>query len=346
MTLDDRFVSIVAISALLAGCSGASQSALNPLQSISQSSHRITLAGSSLPSPVSKPGALVVHRATGKSWIRPGARGQALLYITNLGTDSVLIFSYGGGKSPTLYGTLTGFSAPFAPCSDTKGNVYIPDYGNSDIVEYAYGATSPTQTIEDPNGFPTGCAVDPKTGNLAVANYGSNAIGVYKGNTGTPTIYKVPNQNNPEFVGYDNKSNLFINGQAVSSSFELAELPSGSSTVEALNVVGAKTYFAGGVQFGGTYLLVADQGSFKVTSSFIDQVTVSGTTATIVRQISLTGTTEVISPAKRGSVPYAAVAAPDYSTSAGYVFNFPSGTQKSEFSGLATPFGATISQKT
>jgi hypothetical protein len=341
-----RLVTVTAVAALLAGCSGTSQSTLSPSQSIPQSSHSSNLAGRSAPSPVSRPGSLVVHAATGKSWIKPdGTKSKALLYVSNVGTATVGIYRYTSGNNTKLVGTLTGFATPYAPCSDTSGNVYIPDYSNSDIVEYAYGATKPTQTIQDPDGFPTNCSVDPKTGNLAVANFGAGNFGVYNGNTGTPTTYTVSNLTNPEFVGFDNNSDLYINGFGNSTDWQLAVLPNGTTTPEAMTVSGASTYFAGGVQWGGTYLLVGDQGSYDVTTSFIDQISVSGTTGTIVNQISLAGTSDAISIPKRGAVPLATAAGGDYATSTGYSWGFPSGAQQSTFSGLSEPFGATFAQK-
>jgi hypothetical protein len=309
----------------------------------------MTVAGRTVPSPVSRPGGVVVQaHATGKSWIHPDAHGKALLYISNSGNGTVSIFSYTGGNNPTLVGTLTGFETPYAPCSDTSGNVYIPDYSTSTITEFKFGKTKPKQVIADPGGFPTNCSVDPKTGNLAVANFGAGNFGVYSGNTGLPTTYTVSNLTNPEFVGYDNNSNLYINGFGDSTSWQLAVLPSGTGTAEPMTVSGAPTYFAGGVQWGGTYLLVGDQGSYDVTTSFIDQISVSGTTGTIVNQVSLAGSRDAISVAKRGSAPTATAAGGDYATATtatGYVWGFPSGAEQSSFGGLSFPFGSTIAQK-
>ncbi|HXM07980.1 MAG TPA: hypothetical protein VN936_10965, partial [Candidatus Acidoferrum sp.] len=92
-------------------------------------------------------------------------------------------------------------------------------------------------------------------------------------------------------------------------------------------------------------LLVGDQGSYDVTTSFIDQISVSGTTGTIVNQISLAGTTDAISIPKRGAVPLATAAGGDYATSSGYSWGFPGGAQQSTFSGTSNPFGATFAQK-
>ena len=57
----------------------------------------------------------------------PAAKGQALLYVTNAGTGDVTVYGYNYGKNPMLVGTLTGFTALSAPCSDAKGDVFIPD---------------------------------------------------------------------------------------------------------------------------------------------------------------------------------------------------------------------------
>ena len=50
--------------------------------------------------------------------------------------------------------------------------------GASQMVEYAHGGTSSIATLGDPSEYPEGCAVDPATGNLAVANFSAIAAAV------------------------------------------------------------------------------------------------------------------------------------------------------------------------
>ncbi|HEY1428176.1 MAG TPA: hypothetical protein VGF18_01280, partial [Candidatus Tumulicola sp.] len=126
--------------------------------------------------------------------------------------------------------------------------------------------------------------------------------------------------------------------------WELAELPTGAPSVAPLTVTGGAPAFAGGVQWGGSYLLVADQGEYPTIPS-VYQISVSGSVAMIVKTIVLSGTFDVAAPYKRGAVPSATVAAADASLSSGFVYDFPSGMQTSSFSGMDEPFGVTIAQK-
>src|SRR5580704_9380706 len=95
-----------------------------------------------------------------------GGSSSALLYISSPSNGNVYFLTYPKGK---LVGTLTGFQEPFGLCSDTAGNVFIPDSEAGDVVEYAHGGTSPIVTLNDVGYLPADCSVDPLTGNLAVA---------------------------------------------------------------------------------------------------------------------------------------------------------------------------------
>ena len=93
-------------------------------------------------------------------------------------------------------GTLTGFAAPYGQCTDKSGNVFITQFEASEVTEYAHGGTNPTKTLDTPGVNPVGCSVDPKTGNLAVANFISDnypgGILVFAHATGTPKEYQAP----------------------------------------------------------------------------------------------------------------------------------------------------------
>ena len=134
------------------------------------------LAGREVPSITARGGSPIVSKPyRGKSRIDVGvANGQALLYVSNVSNGTVGIYQYNSGKNPTLAGELTGFDFPGAPCTDNAGNVFIPDLLLQTVTEYAYGSTTPKNTL-NPGGFPIGCSVDPKTNNLAVVNFVTTA---------------------------------------------------------------------------------------------------------------------------------------------------------------------------
>ena len=66
---------------------------------------------------------------------------------------------------------LTGFATPYGECVDEKGDVFILNFDGESIVEYAHGGTAPIATLNDPGEKPSGCSVNPATGDLAVTNF-------------------------------------------------------------------------------------------------------------------------------------------------------------------------------
>ena len=104
------------------------------------------------------------------SWMAPGAKKDDLLYVSDVATADVYVYSYPQGA---LVGTLTGFTRPAGLCVDTAGDVYVTDLFAFQIVEYSHGGTAPIATLKDQRKEPGDCAFDPTTGNLAVSNVSS-----------------------------------------------------------------------------------------------------------------------------------------------------------------------------
>jgi hypothetical protein len=341
-----RLVTFAAVAALLAGCSGNSQSALSSSPSIPQSSHVVAASHHGF-SPSLKPVVSHLSRpSTGKSWANPAAASsKALMYVSEITYGTVNIYKYAGGNNPPLQGTLTGFEFPTPGCTDNKGNVFIPDFDLETITEFAYGSSTPTQTLSDSGFEPFGCSVDPTTGDLAVANFDSGSVSIYAGASGTPAVYTVSNDPIDEYVAYDNSGDLYVAGRNTSGVYQLNEAVSGSTTFNALNVTGGSIAFPGQIQWGGSYLLLGDQGDGFGSS--VNQATVSGGTATIVKNILLSGSSDVVAGYKRGDGPggTATFAGPDYGLNAGYTYTFPGGSQMSSFTGNGGPYGAVIVQK-
>ena len=271
----------------------------------------------------------------------PEAKKGGLLYVGDQKTDDVYVYSYPHGK---LVGTLTGFDIPTGLCSNKAGDVFIPNGFGADIVEYAHGGTSPIATLSDAGEGPSGCGVDPKTGNLAVANYcnssckGPGSVAIYVDAKGSPTQYTVPNISNVYFCGYDAKGNLFLDGTH-NSAFAFAELPSGKSTFKKITL--DQTFqIPGNVQWDGTDVAVGDDGT-----GMIYQFTVSGKRGTEVGATPLTGSSYVtqfwIQPPN--------VIGPNiYSSGANILFwKYPAGGSPTKtiggFSSLSKPAGATVS---
>jgi hypothetical protein len=198
--------------------------------------------------------------------------------------------------------TMTGYSLPQGMCSDDSGDVWLANTDAQQVLEYNHSAML-INTLTDASGFPVGCAWDKKTGNLAVTNIDDNGsaaggILVYLGAAGTPTEYKADGVYYYYSAGYDNKSNLYFDGCPDYSECEyttavLGELPKNFQSPFTIALSGP-VYIPGSVQWytkgSHRYLIVGDQdcsGVHSPETSCLDQVTVSGSSATITGTISL-----------------------------------------------------------
>lgn len=201
-----------------------------------------------------------------RSWMLPEASGDTLLYVTDRFED-VSVVSYPSGK---VVGSLTGVERPIGVCADANGNVFVTAYYAQAVFEYAHGGTTPIARLADFGYHPSGCAVDPQSGNLAVANSAMDGSGgnvaIYNGAMGNPTYYSSSGVNSFSWCAYDDGGTLFVNGSV------LAQLRPGSGTLTpiSLNVRGD------GLQWDGTYLAIIDQ-----ASKALYRISINGSAGTV-----------------------------------------------------------------
>jgi hypothetical protein len=266
----------------------------------------------------------------------PNARKSALLYVSgNQSNPAVYVYSYPVGK---LVGRLTIFTSPAGDCVDATGHVWITDRGAAQIVEYAHGGKTPIATLSDAGQIPNGCAIDRRSRDLAVTNYASTTFGpgsvsIYKKAAGVPKMYADANFHFMLFPGYDNRSNLFVDGDNISGVFRYAELPRGKKTFTDINL---GTISSGGaVQWDGTYMTVADEGG-----AFGPAVIYQTKGSTIVGSTTLAGTSVVFQSFIDGSK----VIAPDNSNRAVKVYDYPAGGASTDSIGHPMfPYGVVVS---
>lgn len=193
--------------------------------------------------------------------LRPASSGSSgsLLYVSDSGTNQVYVFSYPDG---TLMQTLTGFNTPLRACSDTAGNVFITNTGNSEILEYTHGGDAPVANLRDSQQFPVDCAVDPITHNLAVTNYGqkgshTGSVSIYANSKGKAKKRRDPSVIAYLFCTYDNKGNLFVTGLDYKYNLVFLELPKGKS---GFVKIALKQTFSGwgGVRWDGQNVTIGD----------------------------------------------------------------------------------------
>jgi hypothetical protein len=257
-TLARYALSVGTAAALLAGC-GGSQPPVGAPGAMSQTS------------------ALAMHADRDESWMLPEAASDALLYVVD--QHEITVYSYLQGK---LVGKLKNKDLYLATgaCVDTKGNVYIANYGSGQLFEYHHGEKKLVRTIKPPGGA-TGCSVDPATGNLAVA--GNGGLSLYLHARGTPTIYDDSAFEAYYYCGFDDKSNVFVDGYSQPGSGHgiLAELPKGRNKLQTIGL-NQVIQWPGEVQWDGKHLAVGDAGGPSESNGVIYRLSVNGSQATDV----------------------------------------------------------------
>lgn len=302
---------------------------------------------------------IVVHPDHNRSWISPSVKANTkLLFVSDQATSDVYIFNL---TTLALVGTVTGFTFLNGLCSDASGNVWVANYVGylqSYIVELSHTGSYLTE-VYDP-GLAAGCAVDPTTGDLAVANQYSY---YYSNDCGNVVVYQLPSQYYPSrytnpalgctsyfFASYDQHGTLFVDGPATFySGFALSKLPAGESSLETVTIKRGTIYFPGGVQWysAGHYLVVADQ---ECGAACLYRIKIKGTTGKITGVTSLynqggSGACDVAQMAITQTVSGTIVAGGDGELPCGYrsstsvdVWSFPSG-------GLPTVTNASVVQR-
>ncbi len=201
-------LSIAAAAALLAGCSSAT-SQLAPAANSVAGATGITRNGHVFTTSILDPKVAIRKSDLSKSHPLRGKIDSRTktFWISDAGDNVVQVFSYPSG---TYMGALSappeGFSEPQGMCSDKNGNVFIANTENSKIDEYAGNGTF-MQALSDPGEYPSGCAVDPSSGTLAVSNIISTSdnaggISLYANASGKPQQLTDPNMFEVFFIAY------------------------------------------------------------------------------------------------------------------------------------------------
>lgn len=167
------------------------------------------------------------------------ARNADLLYVTDEG-NVVYVYSYPNLK---LVGQLMmyGLQSPTGECVDSHGSVFVTGFNGHKVFLYPYGGSRPVLTLFDP-GYPVGCSIDPTTQSLAVANEfdrsaGPGTVVIWAPANGRPTVYANLQFLEPSWCAYDDKGNLFVDGEDYSTrKSSLAELPKGAASFKKVSL--------------------------------------------------------------------------------------------------------------
>ncbi|MGB8908864.1 MAG: hypothetical protein WCC84_08960 [Candidatus Cybelea sp.] len=189
---------------------------------------------------------------------------------------------------------MSGFYAVSGECTDANGDVFIVNLTGG-VSEFAHGSRKRLRVFQTPTADPVGCAVDPMTGDLAVASLGFGSRGtvaIYKNARSKPTIYRNSGFHEYFYCGYDDEGNLFVDGLASdgSGNFVFAELPKDGTL---LKTVTLNQYIGwpGQVEWDGKYMAVGDE----ITPA-IYRFAIRGSHGTRAGTISLGGHAQMVEP--------------------------------------------------
>jgi hypothetical protein len=284
------------------------------------------------------------------SWMDPAAETTpVLLYVSNYDAGNVTVYSYANAQNIKLLGSITGFFHPEGLCSDKNGNVWVSDYNGQSLYEYAHGGTTPIFKIHQHGGYPTDCAVDLKTGNLAVANLLPT---FHYRDEGVVTVYKPGQHKGTHFRGgslqtryfyltYDDEGDLFVECEDDYGYIgPLAELPAGSSDFNQIRL-GSNVEFSqfSGLQWINPTLLMSGSTDSNY-SNIAYKLLVSGSSAQVVATLQFSNTGQARGIWRRAGN----VAVTDYQNNAVQIYRISDGSfVTSVTDGISEPYGTTIS---
>jgi hypothetical protein len=271
----------------------------------------------------------------GKSWMEPNAGKGRLLYISDAGTDDVVVYRYPSGIEA---GVLTGFDEPQGECVDKTGNVWIANTLASNLLEYAHGGTTPIAKLADPGQYPVDCSIDKNDGTLAATNIIARkgrdrrgSLSIYPDAMGSPTIVASPDFYLIYSLGYDD-NDIFLDGRNNSDAFQFGELAGGNSTIDPITLSGATINFPGGVVFAKRKVNIGDQ-----AGAVVYEATEAGTVTGSVR---LDGSSDCVDFFIYGR----ALICPDAGNGDIEIYNYPVGGSPIQVTtGLISPTGAAVS---
>jgi hypothetical protein len=336
---------VTAAVALLAGCSGGAGSQLAPAGG-SQSNAIKTMHNGKISTSVLNP-KVAVHagapRVHGHA-IKPNCCAYAKsVFISDSGNNSVQTYSYpDGAYIGALPAPPEGFEEPQGMCSDRQGNVYIANTEEFTIDIYSHSGTF-ISSLSDPDGFPAGCAVNKKTGDVAVSNIINSSGGfpgnviVYFGGTGTPTEYATGLAED-FFVGYvANSSTLWVSGLVEGSyTAGITAVNTATSAATPVVITGATVGFPGTVTYSGNTktMVVGDQDSTNFYQVDPTTFAVTGTTT-------VSGAGDIVQATVKGP----RLIGPDASDADADIFPYPAGGPATTTltTGLTEPIGSAVS---
>ncbi len=294
--------------------------------------------------------------ATLKDWMLPNAaKEQNLLYISN--AQNVGVYSYSNGGGISFVGQLGAFATPKGLCTDKAGDVWITEYNDRAIVEYAHGGSRAIHKFVHRTGFPYACAVDPTSGDLAVSYehpFGKfekfAEVLVYPGASSSPKQYSSSTGLFlAYFLTYDNAGNLFLEaspcpGYCYDSGGPpgIFELAAGGSEFEPVSISEATLSQPSALVWVNPSLLVGDNNLQSSGTPGAYKVVVRNSVGTVIGTVPFNQTQQTYGFTVRAG----RIIVPDQSGNVVRIYGLDgSGIQSSFTDQLSAPFAAAVSQK-
>jgi hypothetical protein len=185
-----------------------------------------------------------------------------VLFVSDSGNNTLSRFSYLDGK---YLGQVTGLREPRGLCGDAAGNVWVANAGSSTLTEYSHDGAQ-IGSLHDDGYEPYSCAIDPTSGDLAVANIfsstnGAGNLAIFSHASGSPAFYAGGDINFAFYVAYAPTGALYIDGLDSDESFRYASFAHGK--FNDITIQGTTIAFPGPLAWStaGNSVDIADQQS-------------------------------------------------------------------------------------
>ncbi len=145
--------------------------------------------------------------------LAPDAKLKNVLYVADQSAATIEIYKQKGSNQQPIGSITEGVSGADGLFVDSKGKLYVCNFGNGTVTVYPRGATSPSETLTGA-GSPIDVVTAPN-GTVYVANFNSGTDGTVleypKGQT-TPskTIVTFGSGSFPEGLALDSSGNLYV----------------------------------------------------------------------------------------------------------------------------------------
>ncbi|HEY2474605.1 MAG TPA: hypothetical protein VGI19_07350 [Candidatus Cybelea sp.] len=264
-----------------------------------------------------------LHRnvAPRRSWMAHIDAKMPLVYVSDQQNNAIIVFN---AKSGAVVGQImgNGLDFPQGIFVDEKHNLWVANQLLHDVLVFARGSTTPSETLDDSNGYAMDVTVC-RNGTVYVTNNtslstGSGNIEVYAGGSTTPTGELIfPNLAYEYFLTCDRKGNIFSTITNLYFTNDVVEFKKGKQSGATdlnipLNNVGAIKLDAAG------NLLIDDQGTNTLTE-YTEAGKATG------KSIMLTGNVYDFAVTRSG----ARVGGADLLKGTAYAWSWPGGTQQS-----------------